>query len=134
MRTGRIQIILGIMALVILSVACGFSASTANIKEAYMARDEQGADKTTVFTQNEVFWCIVQVANAPDDTKVKATWYAVNAEGVDPNFLIDEVETTTAGGTIPFNLVNDGLWPLGTYKVEIYLNDELNQTLNFEVQ
>jgi len=87
-------------------MACGFSASTANIKEAYMARDEQGAQKTTTFGQSDVFWCIVTLANAPDDTKLKAVWYAVNAENTDPNFLIDEVETTSGDGTIPFNLTN----------------------------
>jgi hypothetical protein len=134
MKQGRVQIFLGIMVLVLVTMACGFSASTANIKDAYMARDNEGTDKTTVFGQSDIFYCIVQLANAPDDTKVKAVWYAVNVENTDPNFKIDEVETTSGDATIPFNLTNNQFWPLGTYKVEIYLNDTLDKTLDFEVQ
>jgi len=41
-----------------------------------------------------------------------------------------------SGGTntFTFNLSNDQLWPLGTYKVEIYLNGTLARTLEFSVQ
>ena len=33
-----------------------------------------------------------------------------------------------------FELSNDMLWPVGKYKVDLYLNAELGQTLEFEVQ
>jgi len=60
-------------------------------------------------------------------------WYAVDAEGVDPNYFIAEAEYT-GGGELTFDLVNnDMLWPVGKYKVEIYLNDELDKTLEFSV-
>ncbi|MBK9209570.1 MAG: hypothetical protein IPL71_15205 [Anaerolineales bacterium] len=99
-----------------------------------MARDDQGASRTTVFAQNEIFYCIVQLANAPDDTTVKVVWYAVNVQDTEPNLLIDQVETTGSDGIIPFNLTNNDLWPLGTYKAEVYLNGALERTLDFEVQ
>jgi len=118
----------------LVSLACEFSASTANIKDAYMARDSEGVDKTTVFAQSDEFNCIVQAVNAPDDTDVKAVWYAVNAQDTDPNFKIDEYSLTTGDAVIPFSLTNDSLWPLGTYKVELYLNDKLESTVDFEVK
>jgi hypothetical protein len=118
-----------------LTAACEFSASTANVKEAYMARSvNEQPEKTTVFPQDEPFYCIVNLANAPDDTTLSASWYAVDAEGVDNNFLIDEVEFTHGSGEITFDLANDGLWPMGTYKVDLFLNKELKQSLEFEVQ
>jgi hypothetical protein len=60
-------------------------------------------------------------------------WYAVDAEGVDPNYFIAEAEYT-GGGELTFDLTNnDLLWPVGKYKVEIYLGDTLEKTLEFSV-
>jgi hypothetical protein len=122
------------IALLLLVSACNFSASTANIKNAYTARsDNNELQQTTVFVQDDVFYSIVEVANAPDDTVTKAMWYAVNAEGIDPNFFIAEAEFN-GGGELTFDLTNnDLLWPVGKYKVEIYLDDTLEKTLEFTV-
>ena len=123
------------IALVMLTIlACGFSVSTANIKDAKMARDYDGNQSTTVFAPDETFYCIVELANAPDDTTVKAAWTAVEAEGVEPNLFIDEAELTTGSGTLHFELSNDNLWPTGKYKVDLYLNGKLERTIEFEVQ
>ena len=65
---------------------------------------------------------------------MQAAWYAAQAEGVEPNYLIDTVDTSGAYDTFTFNLSNDQLWPLGTYKVEITLNGALVTTLEFEVR
>lgn len=120
--------------LILTALACSFS--TANIKEAKMAKDADGAQPTTTFAQDEPFYCVVQLTNAPDDTKVKAVWTAVEAEGVDPNFKLGEKELTSGDGQLNFSYVNGegNLWPTGKYKVELYLNDKLDRTLEFQVQ
>jgi len=123
-----------IASLLAITIACSFSASTAKIQNAYTARfvnDEP--EETTVFSQDEVFYAIVDLKNAPDDTVTKAVWYAVDAEGVESNFNIYESEITHGDGIITFDLSNDQLWPEGKYKVELYLNDKLDKTLNFSV-
>jgi hypothetical protein len=122
--------ILGLMLLAI--VGCSFS--TANIKDATTARDYDGTDPTITFAQDEIFYCVVDLANAPDDTTVKASWTAIDVEGADPNTFIDESELTTGSNSLHFQLSNDGLWPVGTYKVDLYLNGELDRTLEFEVK
>lgn len=66
------------------------------------------ANKTTTFAQDVTVWAIVSLANAPDDTTLKAVWYAVDAENNDPNTKIDEVPITTRDGKVPFSLVNNG--------------------------
>jgi hypothetical protein len=119
--------------LVATSLACGFNVSTANIAEATMAKDPEGANPTTTFNQEDVFYAVVQLANAPDSTTVKASWVAVDAEGVEPGQVIDEVELTSGSGQLQFDLSNDKLWPTGNYKVDLYLNEELDQSLTFEV-
>jgi len=134
MRTHRLQLTLIVLVLLLTSLACGFNASTANIKDAYMATDDTGSSKTSVYSQEATFWAIVVLANAPDDTSLKAVWYAVDAENTAANTMIDEVTTTSSDGPIPFSLVNDGIWPLGTYKVDLFLNDKLAKTLEFSVQ
>lgn len=124
------------LMLVIGLAACGgeeISFSTANIDEARLAKDEAGTQTTTTFAPEDTFYLIVNLANAPEGTKVKATWTAVNAEGADPNTHLDDVELTSGSGTLTFDLANDGPWPAGDYKVELYLNDELDRTLDFKV-
>ena len=118
-----------------LTLACSFSASTAKITDAFTAREVNGAHEATkVFSQDEVFYALVTLENAPDDTATKAVWYAVDAEGTAKNTKIDEAEFTSGDLQITFNLSNDQLWPVGTYKVELYLNDKLKQTLEFSVE
>jgi len=115
-------------------LACGFSVSTANISAANMSADSEGEQPTANFAQDDTFYAVVQVDNAPDDTTVKAVWVAVDVEGVDPDLVIGEKELA-GGGTLTFSLSNadDKLWPVGDYKVDIYLNGELDRSLPFAV-
>ena len=122
------------LALMLVNLACGFSVSTAKINSAAMARDSAGAQPTTVFAPEDTFYCNVDLANAPDDTKVKADWTAVSVEGADPNTKLDSTELQTGSGVLNFKLTNDNLWPAGKYKVDLYLNDKLDRTIEFEVQ
>jgi hypothetical protein len=131
-RNWTIGFVLGVLMLI--SMACGFSVSTANIKDAQMARDEAGTQPTTVFASTDVFYCNADLQNAPEDTVVKAVWTAVDVEGNDPNTKIDETEITTGSGTVNFQLSNTNAWPVGKYKVELLINDELKETVEFQVQ
>ena len=127
---------LGIALMALTLPACSFSASTANISEAKMARDEEGNNPTKVFSPDDTFYCVVELSNAPDDTAVKAVWSAVDVEGANPNTKIDETSITSGSGQLQFNLTNDGPWPVGEYEVDLFLNDEEEpaRTLEFEVQ
>jgi hypothetical protein len=134
MRKHALHIAFALSITVLTVLACGFSVSTANIKDATMAHDYDGNEPTTVYDGRATFYCIAELANAPDDTTVKAVWTAVQVDGVAPDTFIDEYELTTGSGTVHFELSNNQLWPRGKYKVDLYLNDELDQTLEFEVQ
>jgi hypothetical protein len=123
------------MVLLLAVLACGGSFSTANIQHAWLSTESSGTPKAVKFSQDQAtIYCIVALANAPDDTAVKAVWTAVQAEGVDPDFKIDESELTSGDGTLTFNLTNNQLWPVGNYKVDLYLNGELNQTLHYSIE
>lgn len=127
--------VIALMMLFILP-ACSFSASTANISDAQMVRDPEGNDPTTAFSPEDTFYSIVELSNAPDDTVVRALWTAVDVEGENPNTRIDEANITSGSGQLTFDLTNDGPWPVGGYRVDLFLNDEQEpeRSLEFEVQ
>jgi hypothetical protein len=118
--------------------ACTFSASTAEISDAKMARDPDGKHPTKVFSPDDRFYCVVYLSNAPDNTKVTAVWTAVDAEGnKKPDEELGRVSTKSGSGErLPFSLGNAAPWPAGDYKVDLYLNDakKPTKTLEFKVQ
>ena len=134
MKVNKLPILFAIIALTVSILACGGSISSANISDAWLANDAEGNNRTTTFSQSDVMNLFIDLKNAPDDTELKVNWIAVNAEGVDPNFVINESSYTSGDDTVHFDLSNDNLWPVGSYKADIYLNGTLDRTLTFEVQ
>ena len=127
---------------VIPALACEFSVSTAKITDTVMAEDVQGDNlepvgvTETYAADQSTFHAVVTVANAPSDTVVKAVWVAADVGDVaPPNTEIDQTEVEVEGSrNVDFTLTSDsGQWPPGAYKVDIYLDDELDRTLNFTV-
>lgn len=119
---------------VLLTVGCGVSVTSANIGDAWMASDEKGSQRATAFGPGDVFYCVGTLKNAPDDTAIKASWTAVAVDGADPNTFIKETSATAGSGSFQFKLSNANSWPIGRYKVDLYLNDKLDRTLEFEVR
>ncbi len=110
--------------------ACNVSYSSAKITDATMAKNvndkKEAVDPTTSFDPDvPVIHCVVKLANAPEDTKLKARWSVVNATGQEPNSKIADTDIVAGGNNniVDFTLKpsGDGL-PVGEYKVDIYLN------------
>ena len=126
-----------------IAAGCSFSISTANIPQAVLAKDVKGdtfepVDPTSTFPPDQaVINLVVTVANAPSDTKVKTVWTAVDVGDAAPaNTKLDEAEITMDdSGNAHFTLSSPstGVWPVGKYKVEIYLNDKLERTLEYTI-
>lgn len=107
----------------------GFSCSTASIGEAQMStttKDSVAVDPTTSFKANEhELHCTITMANAPDDTKVRARWVAVKAGDVPPNTKIVESILETKGAEhVDFKMASEKDLPPGDYQVELTLNPE----------
>lgn len=128
----RVALVIGLLLLA--SLACSFSFNTANVGEAYMAKDQDGKQKSSEFVPSDTFYAIVKINNAADDTKVKSVWTAVEVEGEEPNTEIQQTEVEAGSGTAWFSLENNnGMWPVGKYKVDIFMNDKKEKTLEFTV-
>jgi hypothetical protein len=124
-----------LVALLGATLACGgeVSATTAKVADAYMSTDEGGTDRTTVYGQDAVFYAQVDLQNAPDDTVLKAVWTMVEAQDYDPGQVVNESEIT-GSDPVFFTLSNNDPWPIGTYKVDLYLDGDLVNTITFSVQ
>lgn len=113
-------------------------ASTANIKSVTLTKtysNGQAGAPTTTFAPTDTFHAVVDLANAPSDTKVTATWTALDAgNGQVKNQKIDSKDVTTGNTPIDFTLAPSQPFPVGKYQVEIFMNDKPVQTLPFEVQ
>ena len=135
MAKRKLKIMFVFIVLMLSMLACEASFSTAKISDAYLTYNSDGSGRTSTFTNDQTFYCVVEVENAPDDTTLKAVWTALDVEGIEPNLLISEFELTTESeNEFTFNLENDQLWPAGTYKVDIYLDGTLEETLEFSVE
>lgn len=134
MKINKLPILLAILALAVSVLACGGSVSSANIGDAWLSTDAEGSNRTTVFSQNDTMNLFIDLKNAPDDTELKVSWIVVSAEGLDPNYVINESNYTSGDGNVHFDLTNDNLWPVGSYKADVYLNGKLDRSLTFEVQ
>jgi hypothetical protein len=124
------------VVLLLASLACNFSASTANITNAHMATDESDSAQTTVYSPStQTFYCYYDLNNAPDDTVVKGVWTLVSAEGYDSNSEIDSAEITGSDDSYYFSLDRAAeAWPIGQYKIDLYINGNLVETVEFQVQ
>jgi hypothetical protein len=129
--------------LIVVGLACNFS--TARIADAQMAKEVDEKTKaikvpaSSYETSDKLLHCVVKLANAPTDTKLRARWVAVKSTGMNPGEKIDEVDIAATSETIDFTLgVPNGL-PPGDYRVEIFLNPDAKKeakpakTVNFTV-
>ncbi len=135
MKKYKSMLFIAFVAMSVVIQACSFSFSTANFDDAFMAEDADGNQRTTSYGQGDIFYAIVDLANAPEDTVVRAVWFAVNAEGEAANTQIDDVSSTSGAARLTFNLTNavNMLWPAGEYRVDLYLNGEFQSSLEFQV-
>jgi hypothetical protein len=133
----KISILLAVLALVASTLACSLGGSL-TLENARMAFDSEGRNVTTSFSPSDVFYVVADLSNAPVGTVVDAKWAAVSVAGLSANevFYEQSLSNDEEGftGTVYFQLFNDSLWPTGTYKVELYLNGTLSQTVTFTVR
>jgi hypothetical protein len=114
------------------------SGSSAAIKEIHMAKDNNGSpgDETDSFAPSDrTIHCVATLKQAKSGTQMKFSWWIVDAGGAQ-NQNIKDIDYTTRG---PENIVHGHLtvpqdWPTGKYKVQIYVNGDLDKTVAYTVQ
>ena len=99
--------------------------------------DQKDGKPVTVFkpTTPKIFLS-TKLADVPTGAKLKGVWIAEKTAVAPPNYKIDSVDLTVGTLTNQANFSmtkpNAG-WPLGDYRVELYINDKLASTVKFKV-
>ena len=137
MRNTNLYRVLGAVVVVLLvTLACGVGSTTPGASNFYMATDEAGTNRTNVFSPNDDFYVFFDVSGIEPGTKFQYRWYALNIEGEDPNVQFQTIDYSYEEGivNIYFQLTNDQPWPVGNYKVEVYMNGAEVGEQEFSVQ
>jgi hypothetical protein len=109
------------------------------IREINMAKDNgRGApgDQTTSFApEDRTIHCVVKLKEAKAGTQMRFAWWIVDADG-SQNQKIKDIDYSTRALE---NIVHGHLslpqnWPQGKYKVQVYVNGDLDRTIAYTIQ
>ena len=94
---------------------------------------ELGADASYA-PDEAAFYCLVHVRHASPETEIKVRWIALDAMP-QREYLLQEADYFVSGNErIAFQLPREGApWPVGRYRVEVYVADQRLGVQDFEV-
>ncbi|HKR59107.1 MAG TPA: hypothetical protein VJS64_05190 [Pyrinomonadaceae bacterium] len=115
------------------------STSTGVLSDAHMAVDDGSGDPgeatNTFNAADRTIHCVVKLKDAQAGTKMKFSWFVIEATG-SQNERIRDIDYTTRAleNVVHAHLTAPRDWPVGKYKVEVYVNGNLEQTVPFTVE
>jgi len=110
------------------------------ISELRMAKDDGSgvpADASAnVFGESDqTIHCVAMLKEPKSGTRIRFSWWVVEAEGA-KNEKIEDVEYTTKAGepAAHSHVLVPKDWPIGKYRVDVYVNGALDGSIPFSVQ
>lgn len=95
---------------------------------------EQGEQVQNFEPSDETLYAEVKLNQIVNNTNIRLDWVAVDAGG-EQNFVIDSTEfDALAVNVVNGSLAFDGDVPEGEYRLDVYINDELKDSAEFEVE
>lgn len=144
MKTGKILILLALVAALASTLACNAistlqqAAAGPTVSNIRMTTDSSGNTVTTRYAPGDAFYVFADLSGLSKGSVVEVKWYAVNAQGVDANTELNTSDYTYESGIgyVYFQLTTSdgGDWPTGSYKVEVYLDGQKVGEQAFAVQ
>ncbi len=125
MRTAtfRISILLCIAGIVLTSCSLFSRAPLSNIR---MTTDDSGKTTANSYHPLETFCVFADAQGIKTGSIIRAVWVAVDAQGVAPNTRINTSDYKYQPGVqhVFFKLStwDDSNWPVGSYKVSLFLD------------
>ncbi|HSM71299.1 MAG TPA: hypothetical protein VK851_07130 [Anaerolineales bacterium] len=135
MKNRNLILLSAMAALILASLACSFGGEP-GVSDIYMAKDVDGDVQTSVFSPADDFYVFFDVNAADTGTYFEGRWFALDIEGEDPNTAFKTIGYNLEDGvrTVYFQLFNDEEWPVGTYRVDIYMEGTKVGEHQFSVQ
>ena len=114
-------------------------ASGSAIKEIHMAKDDgngQPGEKTNTFEPGDhTIHCAATLNEAKAGTEMRFSWWIVDADGTQNKKIKDiDYTTKTLENVIHGHLSLPQDWPKGSYKVQVYVNGNLDKTVPYTVE
>jgi len=139
-KGGRINLstVLGCAALMFFTLAVAeVQAGTPRYDETVITDDKESKVEKNVFLpETPNIYVLATLADVPTETTVKAVWIAEKTDAAPPDYEIDRTEMKAGG---PMNEVKfsfskpDAGWPVGDYRVELYIGAEMVKAVRFRV-
>ena len=130
MRTARGGLAVSLGVLVFAALACSFSASTANISDLKLGKDQAATQQTSSFAPTDTVYAVATIANAPGAVKVKGRLAIEDVEGEQTGPIPGLEKTLDLPGsgtaTYTFTPPTNG-FPKGKYKVEVFMLNEAGE-------
>jgi hypothetical protein len=104
-----------------------------------MARDDgtgnAGAKVESFSPSDRTVYCVVHLSKPKAGTKVKFSWYAVDAGGLENKSLKElEYTTNTLENIVHAHLTLQQDWPTGDYRVDVSVNDGPTRAVEYSVE
>ena len=133
--------------LVFVVLACNLSknsnsnsgSSSGAIKEIHMAKDDgdgaPGTETDSFAPGDRTIHCVATLREAKSGTQMKFSWWIVDAAG-SKDEKIKDIDYTTGAleNVIHGHLTLPKDWPIGKYKVQVYVNGELDKTVSYNIR
>jgi hypothetical protein len=108
------------------------------VNRIYMAKDNDGepGDETSSYDPGDhTVHCIIELNKAKKGTRVRYAWMAADVEGEKEK----EIKTTDYTTNSFENKVHGHLqlqrdWPKGSYRVDVYINGNLDKTVEYTIE
>lgn len=115
------------------------TGSGSAIKDMYMAKDDgngKPGDHTNTFEPGDrTIHCVATLKESKAGTGMKFSWWIVDADGTQNKKIKDiDYSTKTLENVIHGHLTLPQDWPKGKYKVQVYVNGNLDKTVNYTVE
>jgi hypothetical protein len=137
MKSKKFSVLFAVLALIISTLACAVGGGEPSLTNPRMSTDSEGNNATTVYSSSDIFHAVADLSNVETGSVIDAKWYLVSAADYDPGEIESSsvtIEDKSLYNYVSFELTSVDSWPVGEYKVELYLNGTLAHTMNFSVQ
>ncbi len=122
MKSSKSIFVASLSLLVLLALACKYSASTANISSMKIGKDKSVSTETSTFAPGDTVYAVATIGNAISKVKVKGRLVVDDASG--EKGPEDTVELPGSGtATFTFTPPATG-FPPGKYKIEVIMMNE----------
>jgi hypothetical protein len=132
-----VPVVLCLLVSAVLATTALAQAGRPRIESAYTSDSKETRAERSVFTPDSAkVYVIYVVAELVATTKLKAVWTVEKAEGVQENSKMDESTTSPGAGSFMSAFSRSKPpkgWPVGSYRVELFVDDKLEKTLKFKV-